>query len=136
MGSKRIGVALSDDAGVIAFPYGIVSVTDSTLDELRKIVAAEHVDIVVIGDSRDRENIHNAIHAAALQLGQELAGEKITVAYEWEGYSSAHARTLRSYTEGTPRGNIARKQSTKATKKHIDDSAAAVILQSYIDSHR
>lgn len=136
MGTKRVGIALSDDAGSMAFPSVVLAVSEQLLQEITALVIAEHVDVVVIGDSRNRDNTHNAIQNEALSLGTYLEKQGIRVVYEWEGYSSAHARTLHHFVEGAPRGVVSRTRGQKAKRTHVDASAAALILQSYIDSHR
>lgn len=134
VGTKRIGVALSDDAGVLAFPHSVIPVNEHTVQALQQLVTSESIEKVVVGESRNRDNTHNAVHSAAVALGASLENYGVPVAFAWEGYSSAHARTLGAYTEGAPRGDIARKRTTKSFKKHVDDAAAALILQSYIDN--
>lgn len=134
VGTKRVGVACSDDAGTLAFPYAVLAAGNSLPADIGALVHSEGVDVVVIGDSRDRDNVYNAVHVHAQNLGAQLKAQGITVVYEWEGYSSAHARTLHSFIEGAPRGEVSRKRGDKRTRTQVDASAAALILQSYIDS--
>ena len=134
VGTVRIGIALSDDAGAFAFPHSVIPVNKDTIHTLQHIITTERVGKVVIGESRNRDNSHNAVHKAAVTLGASLERYGLPVVFAWEGYSSAHARTLHTYTEGAPRGDIARKRTNKGAKRHVDDAAAALILQSYIDN--
>ncbi len=135
VGTKRVGVACSDDAGSLAFPHSVLPASQQLPEQIEALAVSERVGIVVIGDSRNRDNAYNAVHEHAQQLGVQLASRGIKVVYEWEGYSSAHARTLHAYTEGAPRGDLSRKRGTKQ-RTHVDASAAALILQSYIDSNQ
>ncbi len=136
MGTKRVGIALSDDAGSMAFPSVVLTADEQLFQKINSRIVAERVDVVVIGDSRNRDNTQNAIQHEALSLGANLEKQGIRVVYEWEGYSSAHARTLHHFVEGTPRGVVSRMRGHKAKRTHVDASAAALILQSYIDRHR
>ena len=42
-GSKRVGLALSDEAGTIGFPHAILKNTRRLIDELRVIIAKENI---------------------------------------------------------------------------------------------
>ncbi len=52
-GSKRIGVALSDEAGKIAFPHSIVSNNGKELEEVSKIAMVNSVKVIVVGESKN-----------------------------------------------------------------------------------
>ena len=52
-GSKRIGLALSDEAGTMGFPHAIVANTLRVADEIVALIKKENIGAVVIGDSRD-----------------------------------------------------------------------------------
>ena len=47
-GTKRTGLALSDETGKVAFPYAVIS---NSLDEIIKVIELEGVSEVVIGES-------------------------------------------------------------------------------------
>ena len=44
-GSRRIGLAISDDTASVAFPYKIVNNTPRALDEILEIIQFEKVKI-------------------------------------------------------------------------------------------
>lgn len=136
MGTKRIGVALSDDAGSIAFPHTTLKTSPDTYEHIEKIIITEGVTNVIIGDSRDRKNAQNSVAQHAEELGARLTDAGYSVSYEWEGYSSAHARRLHSFSEGTPRGIVSRSRTKTRVPQQVDASAATLILQSYLDSNR
>jgi len=127
-GTKKVGVALSDEAGTMGFPYAILPNTETLLETLLALVASESVGAVVIGESRDLMGNDNAIVPAAHTLGDQIAlRAQIPVAYESELYTTAEAR--RQHTK---------EEKSRKTKEEpdVDDSAAALILTSYLTRTR
>lgn len=123
-GSKKIGLALSDEEGTMGFPHKVVSNTPRLIDELCALIARENVAAVVIGESRNLAGGENAIAEDARTLGAllvERAG--VPVSYESEVFTSAEARRM-------PEKEL----KSRSTKRRgvVDDSAAALILTSYL----
>lgn len=132
MGSKKVGIALSDDGGTVAFPSGIISSGPGLQEELYALVLKHGVSGVVFGDSKHRDGSDNPIAALARSCAAFLRDRGITTHFEWEGYSSAHARTAMTYTEGSARGTVARKTKQEQVGR-VDAVAASMILQSFLD---
>lgn len=123
-GTKKLGLALSDEAGTMGFPHAIVPNTPVLADTLSALALQERVGGIVIGESRDLSGADNAIVPAAHALGDELfLRTGIPVMYESELYTTAQAR--RQHTK---------EDKSRATKEapDVDDSAAALILTSYL----
>jgi putative Holliday junction resolvase len=123
-GSSKIGLALSDEAGTMGFPYAIVSNTPRFVDDLCALIAKENVGAVVIGESRNLAGGENKIAKDARALGQQLTERAGTpVFYESEVFTSLEARRAPE-----------KEMKSRSTKKQgaIDDRAAALILTSYL----
>ncbi len=123
-GSKKVGLALSDEAGVMGFPHGIIANTPRLADELYALIAKENIGAVVIGESRTLSGEENAIAKYAKALGSLITEHTGTpVFYESEVYTSAEARRA-------PEKEI----KSRAAKRRVDvdASAAALILTSYL----
>ena len=123
-GSKKTGLALSDEAGTMGFPHKIIATTPRLAGELAELVAREGVGAVVIGESRTLAGGENEVAAAAHALGDELAQiASVPVVYESEVYTSTEARRLPE-----------KQEKTRRPKQHtdVDASAAALILTSYL----
>ena len=123
-GSSKIGLALSDEAGTMGFPYSIVSNTPRFVDELCALLVKENIGAVVIGESRTLLGGENLIAKDARALGEllvERAG--VPVFYESEVFTSAEARRA-------PEKEM--KSRRQRRRGAIDDSAAALILTSYL----
>jgi len=125
-GSKKIGLALSDDAGTMGFPHSIVSNTRHIVDDVCVLIAKENVGTVVIGESRNLAGGENKIAKDAHEFGRKLTEQSgVPVEYESEVFTSVEARRLPIDNHSRP---------TRAPKAHInvDASAAAIILTSYL----
>jgi len=129
IGSKRTGASLSDETRLIANPLVTIEETQFKpwLAKIQKLVEEHEVSQVVVGlplnqfgeEGKDAENIRKYI--AVLQQGLTVP------VIEWdERFSTVQAeRTLLE-------ADISRKNR----KKVIDQIAASIILQGYLDSLR
>jgi putative Holliday junction resolvase len=126
-GERRIGLALSDESRLLATPVsildrrrGLTPVLDSLLD----LAQREHVGQVVVGlplnaDGSEGPQARRAREFAS--LCERVMTLPVTL---WdERLSTQEAQALVS----------SRKRSRRA---HVDDVAAAVILQDYLDAQR
>jgi hypothetical protein len=50
-GAKRIGLAVSDEAGTIAFPRETIANMSGAIAAIRAIIQKEHIGFVVVGDT-------------------------------------------------------------------------------------
>ena len=136
-GTKRIGVAVSDDTGSIAFPLTTIKAGPAALEEIANIVRVNSVEQIILGESRDFKGQLNKV-MEDIELFKTDIGELcgIPVIYEAEFLSSAQA--ARQYTDITqPRRRASRVGApTKASGEKLDAAAAALILQSYLDKKR
>jgi len=62
-GTKRVGLALSDEDGRMAFPESVVPNTRKLLATVAKLCTLRGVEEVVIGESRDYKGNENAVYA-------------------------------------------------------------------------
>ena len=123
-GSKKIGLALSDEAGTMGFPHAIVLNTPRLIDELRALIAKEHIGAVVVGESRNLTGGENPIAKDARALADMIAlHASVPVFFESEVFTSAEARRA-----------PAKEVKSRAPQKHVDvdASAASLILTSYL----
>lgn len=126
-GTKRVGLALSDESGAMGFPHSIVANTPRLLDELSVLVAEKEVGLIVIGESHDLSGASNPVAQEARVLGDTLFERTgVPVQYESEVYTSVEARRAPS-----------KQEKTRSPKRHdaVDASAAALILTSYLSKH-
>jgi len=123
-GSKKIGLALSDEAGTMGFPHAIVRNSPKLVDELCALIAKEDIGAIVIGESRTLLGGENPIAKDASALGEQLTERTGTpVFFESEVFTSAEARRAPE-----------KEMKSRAAKPRapVDASAAALILTSYL----
>jgi putative Holliday junction resolvase len=124
-GTKRIGLARSNEDGTMAFPYGIVKAGQGALSAIHEIITKEGIEEIIIGESRNFKGEANVVMEDIIAFKKDL--EELTglpAEYEAEFLSSAAA--ARQFE-----GDFGRKDAPDQSK--LDAAAAAVILQSYLD---
>jgi putative Holliday junction resolvase len=121
-GHKRLGLAVSDPSAALAFPYEVVQVNDTTPQRIADICKKELINGIVVGESKNFKGEDNMVMKEArlfAELIKSLTG--LPVSFEPEIMSTIQAERL---------------QGRADKQKHtIDASAAAVILQSFLDRH-
>lgn len=131
-GSKKIGLALSDDSGTMGFPCSIIQNTSRLVSEMCALISAEKVGAVVIGESRNLAGGENPIAKDARLFGEQLAEQSgIPVFFESEVFTSAEARRIPIEKKASLRMS---RSGTRGVKQQgdVDASAAALILTSYL----
>ena len=118
-GGKRIGVAVSDEDGKMAFPHSVILNSKNTLDEIEEIIEKEKIESIVIGESKDFKNMPNKIMVEIEKFKKELEEKtKLEVFYQAEFMTSAEAEHIQGKND-----------------MH-DASAATIILQSFLDKEQ
>lgn len=128
-GTKRIGLAFSDEGGSVAFPHSVISADRDAISKICALVKEREVAGVVIGESRNYAGEHNAVMEDIEQFKkdlEELCG--VPVEYEQELLSSAMAARQFAPEEKSRKAN--------PTHANLDAAAAAIILQSYLDKRK
>lgn len=128
-GEKRIGLAISDPTGAIANPLGVLPHVSRAVDAAQvAAIAAEHgAGLVVIGQSFDEDGLPNLAGRRAARFAQALLEQTDLPVELWdESFSTQQARAARLHM------GVSRKRRAG----HLDEIAATVILQSYLDAHQ
>jgi putative holliday junction resolvase len=127
-GTKRMGIALSDETATIAQPLEFIPAEPfaAFLARLKQLLAEKQVDQILIGMPR---NMDGSYGPAALKVQEFVAVLKETIAIPiktWdERLTSAQANRMLIQAE------VRRDKR----KQRVDAAAAAILLQSYLDSH-
>lgn len=132
-GTKRIGVAISDENGVLAFPKEIVLNDSNTFKRLGEIVEREGIEEIVIGESVDFSGKLNTLSARIEVFILELKKKfNLPVHKQKEFLTSIEARREKN---GKTKLSFSQAHSKMKQKKsgRVDASAAALILQRYLD---
>lgn len=129
VGERRIGVAVSDETGVIASPVATIARGVGDLDEIRRLVGQWEVDRLVLGlptGLSGREGPQAALVRAYAATLVEHLGPEPPIDFWDERLTTAIAE----------RALIAAGTRRAQRRERIDAVAAAVILQSYLDAGR
>jgi putative holliday junction resolvase len=115
-GQKKIGIAVSDSSGRVAFAKMILeNKGDETISKIAELMKSEKIDALVMGESRDFQGKENWIMKDLRAFKEALAKNiKTPVIFEPEYMSSMEARRINP-------------------SKEDDARAAAIVLQSYLD---
>jgi len=119
-GEQNIGIAYANDD--ITYPLKVIKNDKSTFEKIKEMVELYDVDIIVVGIAKGKGD--SSISKKATKFGNALAQFVDTkVEYYNEDFSSKDAKVFAS--------ELGYKQN-----KQIDDLAAAVLLQNYLDDKR
>ena len=114
-GTKKVGLALSDDQGLMAFPHEVWPNNNEFLKKLVALIEEKGVDEIVIGHSLGRDGEPNKVHTAVESLITDITLETgLPVHLEPEQYTTQEAIRF------------------QGRKADTDASAAAIILNSFI----
>lgn len=126
-GTKRIGAAISDELKMMAQPLEFIPAQPfaAFLDRLKEILREKEVELIVVGMPR---NMDGSYGPAALKVQEFAAALKTAVAQPIkmldERLTSVQANKF------LIQGNVRRRER----KQRVDAAAAAILLQSYLDS--
>ena len=135
-GSRRIGVALSDELGILATPLCILQRPGHERAAAVAELVQEHgVVEIVVGYPR---TLYGEVGPQARRVErfvEELRGAIDAPVRLWdERYSTAEAADRLAATRKPSAGRHGR--AARLAAPHVDAVAAAVILQEYLDSRR
>jgi putative Holliday junction resolvase len=126
-GTKRIGIAISDELKMIAQPLEFIPAEPfaSFLSRLKELLRDKEVEMVLVGLPR---NMDGSYGPSALKVQDFIAVLKgaITVPIQTWDERLTSALANRFLIEG----NVRREKR----KEKVDKMAAAILLQSYLDS--
>lgn len=128
-GTKRIGIAISDDTASLAFPLDVVQSGPEALSIVHTLAQKNGADEFVLGESRNFQNEPNAVMEDIEQFKkdlEELSGQPVH--YEREFFSSAAA--ARQFTPEE------KSRKVNPSQEKLDAAAAALILQSFLDRNK
>jgi len=127
-GEARIGLALSDDLGMLAHPFETIDGRAKTAAILRQIaglVTTKKIERVIIGLPRNM----NGTYGPAADKVREFADKlKTTLSIPVQLWDE-RMTTLQAQRSLHDAG-----RNVKNSRKVIDQVAAVIILQSYLDS--
>jgi putative Holliday junction resolvase len=130
VGTVRVGVALSDPGGILASPLETVQRArdESDLDHIAALVVEHEVTEVIVGEPRHLSGASGASAREARAYSRALAGRI--------GDVPVHLVDERLSTVTAAGSLRASGLDSRQQRPVIDQAAAAVILQTYLDAQR
>lgn len=128
-GEKRLGISVSDPTGTIANPLTVLKHESRARDvaTIIQLAIQQDAEKIVVGLALDTEGIPTQQGQKAKRLAEALQAQSHLEVILWdESESTKMAREARM-TMGVTR---------KKRRGHLDDLAATVILQSFLDAHK
>jgi putative Holliday junction resolvase len=135
LGERRIGLALTDPSGVLASPHATLERAAAKGDDHRAIVAAATeaaAACIVVGLPRSLDGTLGPAARAVLEEVAAIREVARASGIEVDTYDERFSTMIaqRNLRAATPR----RGKRRQAQRESIDASAAAVILQSWLDA--
>jgi putative holliday junction resolvase len=127
LGSKRVGIALSDRSGTIASPFTVLQRSGSLKrdhEAIARLVVEEECERVVVGLPLSLDGTLGRAAQSAIDEAERLA---TVVGVPVETYDE------RLTTVSADRALIEAKMRADARRRVVDKVAAAVMLQAWID---
>ena len=130
LGTKTLGVAVSDNLEIIASKYGTLTFEsenyDDALNKLKSVIDEFKITTVVLGLPKNMNNTLGYASQRSLNFKEKLENIGINVILQDERLSSVEANNI------LIKGDTSRKKR----KKSVDTLAAVIILQSYLDKRK
>jgi putative Holliday junction resolvase len=134
VGDRRVGIAVSDEMGLIATPLTVLRRGSKAEDfqQIARLVREQGVVTLVVGHPLNEDGSAGPqaqrIERYAAALTEALRAEGLDLqAVLWDEYGSTQRAQETMITTG---------RKTKERRARIDAVAAAVILQEYLDAWR
>jgi putative Holliday junction resolvase len=126
-GTKRMGIAISDELRTIAQPLEFIAAEpiDKFFDRLAQIIADKQVSLIVVGVPRNMDGTYGP---AAAKVQEFITALKEAVAVPIKSWDErlTSVQANRYLIEADVRRS--------KRKEKVDKTAAAILLQSYLDS--
>jgi len=114
-GTKRVGIAVTDEKGTMAFPHGVYNNDNSLVKKISDLINEKKVAEIVIGYSLDKEGKPNEVHKLVEELMTDLTLETgLPIHLEPEQFTTQAALRIQGRNSMT------------------DASAATLILEHFI----
>src|SRR3954464_15297926 len=131
LGTRRVGLALSDEGGQLATPHDVLQVSspDDAIHPIIKLIAAEQVKRVIVGLPLNMDDSLGPAAQKAIQWSRDLAIRAgIEIIFVDERLTSFEAQQ-----QLTSRKRAGEKLTRAKKKRQLDALAAANFLQAFLD---
>ena len=126
-GEKRLGIAISDPSGTIANPLTVLKHISRMVDAaaIAHLAADNNAGRIVVGQALDAEGCPTPEGRKAARLAEAIRSQTNIPVDLWDESGS---------TQAAREARIAMNVRRRDRRGHLDDLAAAYILQTYLDA--
>jgi putative holliday junction resolvase len=127
-GEKRLGIAISDPTATIANPLTVLKHVSRPLDAatIAQLALEQQAGKIIVGQALDDDNNPTPEGRKAARLAEAIQQQTDLPVELWDESGSTQSARQARRSMGVSR---------KKRSGHMDDLAATVILQSYLDAH-
>jgi putative holliday junction resolvase len=125
LGAARIGVAVSDELGLLAHPVETIPAGSGALKRIAEIVQEKNAERVIVGLPRHMNGTAGVGAAEALAFAKKLETVLPCQVLTWDERLSTTAANRALRDSG---------RKTRNSRQIVDQVAAQMILQGYLDS--
>ena len=127
-GNVRIGIAISDESGSLARPFGILTHVSRAEDakQVAQIALDEDCGMIVVGVPYDSEGMEGHRARSVLRFARALEEVSTIPVRSWDESFS---------TQNVIATSVRMNKRQRTRRKALDDLAAAEILQSFLDQN-
>ena len=126
-GRARIGLAVSDELRMLAHPLETIPVTNDPIKRISEIVRERKIDKIIVGVPRHMSGQFGESANEALAFTSKLRARLKCSVETWDE---------RLTTVAANRALSAAGKKTRQTRKIVDQVAAQMILQGYLERER
>lgn len=125
-GDARFGIAISDDLGMLAHPLETIHTkAGDPIPRIVQIVEKEKIGMIVLGLPRNMDGTYGPAAEKVKAFAEKLKAAVSCPVKLWDE---------RMTTKAAQRGLHAAGKNTKQSRGIIDQAAAQIILQGWLDS--
>ncbi|MEQ1859921.1 MAG: Holliday junction resolvase RuvX [Chthoniobacteraceae bacterium] len=125
-GDARIGVAISDELGMLAHPHSTIHVAEGDpIPKIVELVAKEKIAMIVLGMPRNMDGTYGPAAEKVRAFAEKLRAATPCPLKLWDE---------RMTTKAAQRGLHEAGKNTKQSRGMIDKAAAVLILQGWLDA--
>ncbi len=127
-GTVRVGLSLSDPLGITAQPFHTLPNGRSLWEDLRSVIVGQHASLIVVGMPLNLKGQQGEMAREVGKFIEQLKKETNVEVVTWD------ERFTSSIAQQTLLDMGTKKSQRRKNKGQVDAMAAAIMLQSFLDS--
>ena len=125
LGEARIGLAISDELGMLAHPLKTVDARAKPMEEIVAVVKEKNIEIIVLGLPKNMNGTEGPAAEKSRAFAENLRAATNCTVKLWDERMTTTAAQRSLHEAG---------RNVKKSRAVIDQAAAQILLQTYLDS--